>query len=147
MRIQPIMTGIITLIESDALAYEIVGNAIFEEGERELQVPSITWMLIDEVPEGEVFHALDIQFDPFTRSKASLLMLQNRLHALLHKDVDWHLPASGGFSSGFSAGFSNQENIRIRSQFVGSRGTRTAGGIWGGPMDFRFTAVRSRYSS
>jgi hypothetical protein len=147
MRIEPVMTGVRALIMADPLAYEIVGAAIYEEGEREFQVPSITWTLLDEIPNAEVFHDIDIQFDPFTRSKGSLLTLQRRLHALLHRDVDWHLPSSGGFGSGFSAGFSGEEIIRVRSQFVGARGTKTAGGVYGGPMDFRITAVRSRYTS
>lgn len=146
MKTVPLMNGVVTTIKADAEVSSVLGSAIYEEGERDFVAPSLTWTLISEVPEGEVFHGIEIQFDPFVRSRRDLEIVQDRLYELFNREIEWRITSTGGFSSGFSAGFQGRDSMLIRSWFLAARHYRTSQGIWGGPMDFHFTAVRSPYA-
>lgn len=143
MRYDDVVTQVLQLVAGDATIEGIIGAALYESGERDFEIPSLEWTLIVEIPELEVYHTIQLQFDPFARTKADLLTLQGRLYQLLHKEMNTTLDAP--FSSGFSSGFGPVAVYLIRSRLLDIRSSPTKAGLHTGSMDFEFTPIRERY--
>lgn len=103
--------------------------AIYLEGEREPEVPSMTALLVTDT-EDEVYAPVDWQFDLYTDTLDEMVFVEKALRRLLNQP----LPVTLG-------------NAELTSEFLGGQLLR-------GPepdsyfrriLEFRFTPVRSRY--
>lgn len=130
MRWQPALDAALDALVADSALDDVVDGAIYASGEREHEVPSVEWTLID-VENTELFEPSLIQFDAFTRKMDQLLTIQDRIYAVLHSEV-WR--TLGG--------------IKMRTQFLSVR--RLDGpedGILGLSMDFEFEPFKERFAT
>lgn len=127
MKYDEVVAAIMTLLAADGTITGVVGTNIREAGEADFVVPSLEWTLIVETPADEMYHRIQLQFDPFTRTSAQLVTLQGRLNQLFHQDREWTLGT-----------------IKVRSQLLAVRREPAKGGVQSGGMDFEFLAVRER---
>jgi len=127
MRYDQVWPGIITLIKADGTISGVVGTDVREAQTGNLVVPSLEWTFIAGAPAGEMLYRFQVQLDPFTRTIAQLLTVQNRLKQRFHREREWNVGA-----------------YWITSRFLAERKEPVRDGIHSGSLDFEFQVVRTR---
>lgn len=129
MRWHILVPILLSIIETDSVLSGVFGSAIFESGDRDLEVPSLEWARISD-SETERFNPIRLQFTIFTRNNADKVAAELRLRRLFHRDVPQRL---GG--------------IQLWTQLAGASHPveGLVDGIKGSTLDFLFTPVRDRY--
>lgn len=124
-----VWTNVLAALEADADIAEVMGEAIFLDGDRAIEIPCITALLVVNLEE-EVYAPADWQFDLYTNSMDQLIQVEKAMMRLLGQPLPVTL-----------------EEAELSSEFI-------AGTLLRGPerdpyyrrtLEFRFTPVRSRY--
>lgn len=127
MRYDQVWPEVVDLILADPAISGVIGTDLREAGTGRFVVPSLEWSLIVGAPEAEMLYRFQIQLDPFARTIADLLTVQNGLKRLLHRDREW---SAGAYW--------------VTSLLLDERKEAVRDGIHSGPLDFEFTVVRTR---
>lgn len=121
--------GIVPAIEADPDVQDVLGGAIYLDGVREIEVPSMTALYITDTEE-ETFAPVDWQFDIYTAALDDALRVERALRRLFHRSTQYWL---GPFF--------------LFSEFVDGRELNgpAEDPFYRRSIDFQFRPVRSRY--
>lgn len=121
--------GVLNTLSDDPELQGVVGTAIYLNGEREIELPSLTALLVTN-EEMELDAPADWQFDAYGATLGQVVTMEKALMRLLHRE-----------------GTRDIGGVLMFSEFIEGR---TMNGpepdrFYRRSLDFRFTPARSRY--
>jgi hypothetical protein len=124
-----VWTHVLDEIEAQPEIAAVMGDAIFLDGQRAIEIPSMTCLFVTD-EEDELFAPMQWQFDIYTRTLGEMVRVEKALRLLLHRNT-----------------YAAIGDVRMFAEFLDGR-------LLTGPerdpyfrrsLDFRLEPVRSRY--